>query len=88
MISVGIRELKQHTSEILRKVREDGKEIQVTYHGKPIALLVPVKAVEPVMDEEENTVWANLDQLAAEISIYWKEGLSASAAVHEARREL
>ena len=88
MISVGIRELKQHTSEILRKVREDGKEIQVTYHGKTIALLVPVKPVEPVMDEEENTAWTNLDQLAAEISIYWQEGLSASEAVYEARREL
>lgn len=88
MISVGIRELKQHTSEILRKVREDGKEIQVTYHGKTIALLVPVKPVEPVMDEEENTAWVHLDQLAAEISIYWSEGLSASEAVHEARREL
>ena len=30
MITVGIRELKQQTSELIRRVREEGSEIQVT----------------------------------------------------------
>lgn len=42
MVTVGIRELKQQASELIRMVRETGGEIQVTYHGQVVALLVPV----------------------------------------------
>jgi prevent-host-death family protein len=40
MITVGIRELKQQASELVRMVRETGKEVQVTYHGQVVALLI------------------------------------------------
>jgi len=43
---VGVRELKNRTSEILRAVREEGAEYVITYQGRPTAVLLPI-------DEEE-----------------------------------
>ena len=31
MASVGVRELKEHTSEIVRRVRDGGETIDITY---------------------------------------------------------
>ncbi|MBK7180336.1 MAG: type II toxin-antitoxin system prevent-host-death family antitoxin [Chloroflexi bacterium] len=87
MVTVGVRELKQETSKILRRVREEGEIIEITYHGEVIARLVPVAPPEPT-DEEIAAVWANLDQLTAEISAKWPEGVSAVDAIREVRREL
>lgn len=41
MATVGIRELKAHTSDILRKVRDEGQTIDVTLRGEVIARIVP-----------------------------------------------
>jgi prevent-host-death family protein len=84
MISVGVRELKQRASELIRLVRETGGQVEVTYHGRVVALLVPVN---PVADTEaENRAWEELDNLAAEIGARWPLGVSAAQAVAEARR--
>jgi len=82
MVTVGIRELKQQASELVRLVRETGNEVQVTYHGEVVALLIPVK---PVRKDIENA-WAKLDNLAAEIDARWPKGISAADAMAEARR--
>lgn len=87
MATVGVRELKQQTSKILRRVREDGEIIEITYHGQTIARLVPVHPPRPAVDEMA-AIWADLDQLTAEISAKWPEGISALEAVREARRDL
>ncbi len=87
MVTVGVRQLKQETSKILRRVREEGQIIEITYHGEVIARLVPVAPPEPT-GEEITAVWANLDQLTAEISAKWPEGVSAVDAIREVRREL
>jgi prevent-host-death family protein len=42
MSSVGIRELKEHTSEIMRRV-DDGETIEVTRRGRTIARIVPTE---------------------------------------------
>jgi prevent-host-death family protein len=39
---VGIRELKNRTSEIVRAVRERGARYIVTHQGRPVGLLLPV----------------------------------------------
>jgi prevent-host-death family protein len=83
MVTVGIRELKQQTSELIRLVRETGSEIQVTYHGQVVALLVPVNKAK---SKSAARAWTQLDNLAAEISVHWKKGLSAAKAVSEGRR--
>jgi len=39
---VGIRELKNRTSEIVRAVRERGVQYVVTHQGHPVGILLPV----------------------------------------------
>jgi len=87
MITVGIRELKQQTSQILRRVREKGETIEITYRGEAVARLVPVALPEPT-NEEVSAVLMNLEDLSAEISAKWPEGVSALDAIHDVRREL
>lgn len=41
MAQVGIRELKEKASQILREVRERGEAYTITYQGKPCGLLLP-----------------------------------------------
>lgn len=43
MTSVGVRELRQHASELLRRV-ESGETLEITDHGRPVALLTPLPA--------------------------------------------
>ena len=83
MVTVGVRELKQQASELIRKVREDGQEIQVTYRGKVVALVVPVKS--PPQSESEEA-WKRLDVLAAEIGARWPDGVTSVEAVAEGRK--
>jgi prevent-host-death family protein len=47
MTSVGVRELRQRASELLRRV-EGGETIEVTDRGRPVALLTPVPEGEPL----------------------------------------
>ena len=41
MTSVGVRELRQRASELLRRV-EDGESIEITDRGRPVAVLGPL----------------------------------------------
>ena len=43
MDSVGLRELRQNASEIVRRV-EAGEQVEVTVAGRPSAILVPAAA--------------------------------------------
>lgn len=40
MASIGVRELRQRASELLRRV-EQGETIEVTDRGRPVAMLAP-----------------------------------------------
>jgi prevent-host-death family protein len=44
---VGIRELRQRASELLRRV-EAGETIEVTDRGRPVAVLAPLPAAGPL----------------------------------------
>lgn len=50
MASVGIRELKEHTSEIMRRVRDDGETIDVTYRGEIVATITPNRPIDRARD--------------------------------------
>lgn len=41
MTTVGVRELRQRASELLRRV-EDGESIEITDRGRPVAVLAPL----------------------------------------------
>ncbi len=87
MRSVGVRELKDQTSRILRRVRDRGEEIHVTYRGRTIARLIPVSP-RARGGQTSAAVWSDLDRLAVEIGARWPRGRSAAAAVREGRRRL
>jgi prevent-host-death family protein len=87
MATIGVRELKEHTSRVLRRVREQGEEIDVTHHGRVVARLVPVSP-ERVRPRATAAAWATLDQVAREIGARWPKGRSAAKAVKEGRRDL
>ena len=87
MSEVGIRELKASTSEIVRRVRERGEVVDITYHGEVVARLVPVRPPVPVPGDVA-ALLTDMDQLAAEISAAWPAGVSAVDAVRDVRREL
>jgi prevent-host-death family protein len=84
--SIGVRELKARTTEIIRLVRTKGTEIQITYHGQVVARLIPVRSTEAAA--KTAAVWTDLDRLADEIGSHWPKKVSAVQAVREGRREL
>ena len=86
MIKVGVRELKERTSYILRLVSDQGQEVRITRRGRVVARLLPVDATPE--DEDWSRAWSDLDELAAEISSHWPAGVTAAEAVSAERREL
>ena len=85
MASVGVRELKQRASAVLRRVRDRGEEVDVTLHGRVIARLVPVRP-PPRAGARRRAAWTDLDRLAREIGERWPKGVRAATAVREGRR--
>lgn len=83
MRSVGIRELKEHTSEILREVQQ-GEVINVTNQGATVARLIPVQR-SPLGDEEIEMILDDLHTLAAEISAHWPASISVEDAMDDVR---
>lgn len=51
MPRVGVRELKNRASEILRAVREEGAEYIITYQGRPSAILLPIDIGEEELED-------------------------------------
>jgi prevent-host-death family protein len=42
MVGIGVRELKAHLSEYLKRVQA-GERLTVTDHGRPVAILSPIE---------------------------------------------
>jgi prevent-host-death family protein len=82
MADIGVRELKQNASEILRRVREGNETFLITHRGRVIARLLPVNGRKRHWRE----VWADMDRTAEQISKDWPKGVSAVDAVREQRR--
>lgn len=59
MLTVGVREFKDKTSEYIKKAKSEGSVI-VTNHGKPVAAVVPL---EP--DEVEDFLLAHSKKIQA-----------------------
>jgi prevent-host-death family protein len=86
MTSIGVRELKQRTSEVLRRVRRRQEGVEVTVRGEVVAVLVPVGR-RPGTKRRATSVWTDVDRLAREIAVRWPRGVSAAAAVSAGRRD-
>ena len=91
---VGVRELKNKATEIVRQVREDRAEYVITYYGRPVAVLLPVdeewmaqearRAAEAVSPGDQ--VEAELEALRQEIDSSWQSDKTAVELVSEQRR--
>ena len=94
MPRVGVRELKNQTSEIIREVRETRAEYVVTYHGRPVAVLLPVDEEWPKLETGQvarsaspgQAIWAELEALRQEIGQNWQSEQTAVELVSEQRR--
>jgi len=79
-MQVGVRELRQRASELLRLV-EGGETIEITDRGRPVAMLAPLAAGSPLerlraQGELEPAV-GDLDDLGAPLPFRGKELPSA-----------
>ena len=87
MTKVGVRELKERVSDIIREVREEHASFLITHRGTVVARLVPVREVSSRASATAS-VWADMDTLAEEIGAAWQGEASAVEAVADVRREL
>ncbi len=87
MPEIGVRELKENASEVLRRVREEKATYRITYRGRVVAELAPTDTSDQEDDDWEK-IWAEMDRLGQAISKKWPPGVSAVEAVREQRREL
>lgn len=64
MLTIGIRELKNNPSVVLRRVRQKGETVAVTFRGVLIARITPVEDATSSVDDAG---WVELDELSAKI---------------------
>jgi prevent-host-death family protein len=89
MISeIGIRELKNKASEIVRDVHEQKAEYIVTLRGEPVAVLRPFPGTSDreLRRLQREEALEKLDSLAEKIARSWRSSKSAVGLVEEQRR--
>ena len=88
MPRVGVRELKNQTTKVIRNVRENQAEYVITYHGRPVAVLLPVDEewLEGETKRVVDDVRADLESLKQEISSSWRSEKTGVELVSEQRR--
>lgn len=89
---IGVRELREHTTEVLRQVREQRAEYVITHQGRPVAFLSPVdeEAVENAMVQAGRALtedsWESYLRLIEELRATWPPEVSTQALMDEIRR--
>lgn len=89
---IGVRELRERATEVLRLVREERAEYVITYQGRPVALLTPVdaEAIEAavVQAAKQSAVgaWEGYARLAEQIRQAWPAGQGTQDLLDEIRR--
>ena len=94
MPQVGIRELKNEASEIIRAVREERAEYVVTLRGRPVAVIMPMAEDWPEAEAERAAIavrenpafWDRMAALRAEIAAKWQSDKTAIELIEEQRR--
>ena len=83
---IGVRELKIHASEIIRKVKEKRAQYVITHRGRPVAILTPVEEVQPAENPESSSAWDELIRLGKEIGQGWQPTQTSTEILSEMRR--
>jgi prevent-host-death family protein len=85
---VGVRELKNQTSRVIRAVREEMAEYVITLHGEPVAVLRPLteKDRDQWRQGQIGQAMAEMKDLAQEVAAAWTSDKSGVELVAEQRR--
>ena len=92
MSLIGVRELREQTSEVIRRVRQDLAEYVVTYQGRPVAIILPLdagRAEREVVQASKKAVlgsWERYERLAEELRRAWPADLSTQDVIDSIRR--
>ena len=92
MSLIGVRELREQTSEVIRRVRQDRAEYVVTYQGRPVAIILPLDAgrvEKEVVQASKKAVlgsWERYERLAEELRRAWPADLSTQDVIDSIRR--
>ena len=85
---IGVRQLKNQVSRILRTVREEKAEYVVTLRGEPVAVLRPFtdEDAQRLRQAELESALAEMKALAQEIAASWKSSKTGVELIAEQRR--
>lgn len=91
---VGVRELKNQATEIVRHVREEQAEYVITYYGRPVAVLLPIdeewlaeeSARAARMTTPGDEIATELETLREDIERHWASEKTAVELITEQRR--
>lgn len=92
MTMIGVRELRQQTSELLRKLKEEKAEYIITYQGQPVALLLPLdteaveQAIVQVGKQGATQSWNVYAQVAERVRASWSPETDTQTLLDEIRR--
>jgi prevent-host-death family protein len=92
MATIGVRELRQQTAEVLRRIREEKAEYVIAYQGQPVAVMLPldVEAVEAAVLEvgKQGAAqgWDAYAQVAAAVRDRWPDDVPTASVLDEIRR--
>jgi prevent-host-death family protein len=92
MSLIGVRELREQTSEVIRRVREERAEYVITYQGRPVAVILPLdteQAEVEMVKASKNAVlgdWERYERLAEEIRSAWPSDLATQDLIDAVRR--
>lgn len=74
---IDVRQLKERTDDILRRVEKGGEIIDVADRGRVVARVVP--APRPVDPETDKAIGERQRRLADEIGKHWIDEVSAAS---------
>ena len=85
---IGVRELKNQTSHIVRAVREEMAEYVITVRGKPVAVLRPLteEDAQQFRQNEMEEALIEMKSLAQEVAEAWTASKSGVELIDEQRR--
>ncbi len=86
---IGIRELKNELTDVIRRVGEEQVEYTVTVHGQPVAVLRPLNASDADLhlDDAAQQELAEMEDLARLIGENWSSPKSGLQLLEEMREK-
>jgi prevent-host-death family protein len=87
-VTIGVRELKNKASRILRAVREEMAEYVITVRDEPVAVLRPLtdEEMQKLHQVEVDDAMTEMKTLSRQIAAAWTSPKSGVELVNEQRR--